>query len=49
MGILEILLAVNSLAIVFGAGALWQRVRGNGQRLDRIESMLNGWLNEHPD
>lgn len=44
MGPLEILLATNSLAIVFGAGALWQKVRDNGKRLDRIEVLLNGWL-----
>jgi hypothetical protein len=42
--ILMLLVGTNTVVVIFGAGALWQRVRSNGQRLDRIEALLNGHL-----
>jgi len=41
MNTLEILAGLNLLAIIFGAGALWQRVNDFGRRIGRIEDKLN--------
>ena len=47
MELIEILIGTNTVAIVFGAGALWQRVRGLDQRVERIEQTMNGMLERH--
>ena len=44
MNLLEILIGTNTIAIVFGAGAVWQRVRDLDQRVERIENIMNGFL-----
>ena len=47
MQLLEILIGTNTVAIVFGAGALWQKVRGLDNRVERIEDSMNGILQKH--
>jgi len=44
MEILSGLIGVNIVAVVFGAGALWQKVRDVDRRVERIENALNGYL-----
>ncbi len=47
MNLLEILIGTNTVAIVFGAGAVWQRVKDLDQRVERIEQTMNGMLERH--
>lgn len=49
MSILEVLIGTNTIAIIFGAGALWQKVKGLDNRVERIEQIMNGLLQTHLD
>lgn len=40
MTVLELLAGLNLFAVVFGAGALWQRVNDLSRRVSRIENKL---------
>ena len=39
-----VLIGSNTIAIIFGAGVLYQRVKGLDKRLERVENLLNGHL-----
>lgn len=41
--------AANLLAFIFGAGALWQKVKDLDKRLERIEDFLNGGLKKRKE
>ncbi len=47
MNLLEVLIGTNTIAIIFGAGALWQKVKGLDDRVGRIEDTMNGLLQNH--
>ncbi len=41
-----VLLTINLGAIVFGAGATWQKVKYLDRRVGRIEKLLNGLMRD---
>ncbi len=47
MELIEVLIGTNTVAIVFGAGALWRQVRDVDKRVERIEGVMNGLLENH--
>ena len=47
MQLMELLIGTNIIATIFGAGAVWQRVKGLDQRVERIEGVMNGILQKH--
>jgi len=43
----DILGGLNLVAVVFGAGAIWQKVKDLDARVARVEKALNGLLKDH--
>lgn len=47
MTLLELLIGTNSIAIIFAAGTVYQKVKYLDRRVERIEKLLNGMLTKN--